>query len=228
MALQMNLLPKVKMDYIETSRNKKLVSFIAFLVTAGAVGILVILFFAVNVIQSKYSRDLSKDIVSESEKLKSIKDLDKVLTVQNQLVSLKGLHEAKPVTSRLFKFIQTVTPDNVSITGINVDFTTNTIAITGTADSIKSINTFVDTLKFTDYVTSDSQKDKAFTSVVLTSFSKGDEETSYAINTNFAPIIFASASDVNLEVPPGKITTRSETEKPTDLFKLAPENEGGQ
>jgi Tfp pilus assembly protein PilN len=222
MAIQMNLLPKVKADYIQASRNKKLVSFICFLVTGTTLGILIILFVAVNVIQSKYSRDLSKDIKTQSDQLKAIPDLDKILTVQNQLTNLKGLHDQKPVTSRLFGYIQSITPDKVSITDLTVDFNAMTISIKGTADSLSTVNKYVDTMKFTTYKTADGQTGKAFNNVVEAEFHKTDKETSYTINASYANVIFASGQDVKLEVPPGKITTRSETEKPVDLFKEAP------
>ncbi len=217
--IQFNLLPSVKLEYVRARRNKRVTVLVAVLAAGTALAVMVILFVGVQVLQKKYSSDLSKDITSESSKLQNIPDLDKILTIQNQLGSLPALHDQKPVASRLLGYVKQVTPAKVSIAKMDVDFSAQTIEITGSADAISSVNKFVDTLKFTTYKTGDGKEGNAFSSVVLANFGKDDKGASYDVTFKYEPAIFANDSTVTLTVPPGKITTRSETEKPEDLFQ---------
>lgn len=217
--IQFNLLPDVKIEYIKARRLKRLIATGASAVMAGCVAITVLLFVFVNLLQAKHLQDLNKDIATDTSKISKFKDLDKILTVQNQLSSLPGLHASKPVASRLFTYVNQVTPANVSIATVQVDLVTNIINFTGSADSLASVNTFTDTLKFTEYQKKgDTSKTNAFSQVVLSSFGRNDKGANYTIDLHYDPLIFNNSSDIDLIVPK-KITTRSETEKPSDLFK---------
>lgn len=227
--IQFNLLPSVKLEYVRARRNKRMTLLVATLAAGAALAILVILFVGVQVLQKKYSSDLSKDIKTESKKLENIPEFSKILTIQNQLASLPALHNQKPVSTRLLGYVKQVTPAKVSIAKMDVDFDAQTMDITGAADSIGTINKFVDTLKFTTYKTEAGAEGKAFSAVVLSSFGKDDKGASYRITFKYDPTIFSNDSPVALIVPPGKITTRSETEKPEALFQpLSNPSETGQ
>lgn len=212
--IQFNLLPDVKLEFIKARRMKRVVSLVAVAVTGVAVFVVVMLFLVVNVFQKKHLSDLSTDIKRDSSTLQAIPDLNKILTIQNQLRSLPELHNKKPVVSRLQKYIQQVTPTQASIANINVNFDANTVTFTGAADSISTINKFVDTLKFTEF-TAGTTKNKAFSAVVLTSFGRDDKGSSYEIHLKYDPKVFDSGSDVTLNVP-SIISTRSATEKPSE------------
>lgn len=227
--IQVNLLPKVKLDFIRARRAKRTATLLAIIIGSGSLGIFVFLFFAVNIVQTKYSNDLTKDIKSETQKINSIQDLNKILTIQNQLSSLSSLHDSKPVTSRVFSYIAKTTPDKVSISEIEINFEDNVLIITGGADSVRTVNTFADTLKFTTYkLTSGVEEKNAFVSVVLSNFDTNEDETTYELEATFDPAIFAINNDVEFIVPEGKITTRSEVEKPKDLFKPSADPSLGQ
>ncbi len=228
--IQFNLLPAVKLEYVKAKRTKRIITMVATLAAAGSLFVFIILLISVQFVQKKPSNDLSADIKTESGKLQGTSDLNKILTIQNQLNSLTGLHDQKPVATRLADYVRQVTPASVSIATMNVDFEAQTISVTGSADAISSVNKFVDTLKFTTYKLKDSQDETAaFSGVVLAGFGKDDKGASYQLTLKFDPKIFESTSDVVLNVPSGKITTRSQTEKPESLFQpLSNENEGTQ
>lgn len=227
--IQMNLLPAVKLEYIKAERSRRMVLSIATLVCAVAVGILVLLLFY-NVLQRKHLSDLNKDIKSQTATLKGKKDIDKVLTVQNQLKSLTNLHAQKPAASRVFTYLNQVTPTTVDITDFKVDFTAQKMTVTGTADSLGSVNQYVDTLKFTTFTTDSQPKPaKAFKNIVLTSFgltsnSSGGRPASYSIDLTYDPAIFDITQKVTLNVP-NLTTTRSNS---ADLFRyIAPATSKG-
>jgi Tfp pilus assembly protein PilN len=210
MALQFNLLPDVKLEFDRAQRTKKLVYALSGLATGITIALFVVSFLSVNVLQKKLLNDANGDITNYSQKLKSIPDLDKVLTIQNQLNSLPGLHQKKHITSRLFTYLPELTPTNINIGKLNLDTTANTISITGTADAVETINKFVDTLKFTTYTVGGDQTKqiKAFSNVILTKVDRNDKNASYTIDASFDPVLFDAASVVALVVPQ-EVTTRS-------------------
>ncbi len=217
--IQFNLLPDVKLEYIRARRSKHMIVLISVAVTAAALAVLILLFLAVNVFQKKHLGDLNRDVSTLTKELKDTPDLNKILTIQNQLINLPELHDKKPVVTRLYGYIGQVTPAQISISKLDIDFATSTINVTGAADSINTINTFIDTLKFTNYSVGDSKETtKAFSSVVLLNFGRDDKGASYQTTFKFDPLVFDVNTDVKLHVPK-QITTRSETEKPGDLFQ---------
>lgn len=216
--IQFNLLPDVKQEYIKTARTKRTAMAIAGIVSAFALALVIILFLVVNVVQRTHLNNLSSDIEASSKRLEETPDLNKILTVQNQLNNLTALHDGKPQTSRLFGFVTQVTPAKASISELNIDYTTNTMEISGAADTLQTVNKFVDTLKFTTYTAGEDQKGNAFSEVVLASFGRSEEEATYQITLKFDPIIFDNNAEVKLAVP-NIITTRSSTERPEAVFQ---------
>lgn len=222
--IQFNLLPDVKLAFIKAERTKRLVTTIAIISSAAALVIFLTLFAAVNVVQKKNLNDLNKDIATSTAEIRSTEDLDKILTVQNQLNSLSGLHDQKVVASRVYDYMGMVTPTNVSISNLNIDFALQTLTISGSSTSLDMVNTYVDTLKFTTFTTDKAETEtKAFSNVVLSSFGRSAEGASYSISLKYDPAIFAATNKVSLKVP-NTITTRSVTEQP--LFK--PQGTGAQ
>ena len=225
--IQLNLLPDVKLEYIKTQRQRRLVVSVSGIVTIVSIALLVA-FLVVGLAQRKHLSDLSRDISSEAHSLQQQPDITKVLTVQNQLESLSSLHADKPAASRLFdNYLNEITPGNVSISSFHIDFTQDTATITGTADSLSSVNKYVDTLKFTTYTSSNnSSASSAFSNVVLSSFGLNGSTSSaqaatYTISLSYDKNIFDITEMVKLSIP-NLVTTRSELAQPDDLFKAAP------
>lgn len=218
--VQFNLLPDIKVQYLHARRQKHLVLLASTITIAASVTVLAILISVVFVVQKKSLSDLSKDITSSSNQLKNTPDLTKMLTVQNQLKSLPDLHQQKAIASRIFGYVTQSTPAAVSISRLNVDFAQQIMTISGQADTLETVNTYADTLKFTTFHTkSDDKTEKtAFSSVVLAAFGRDSKGATYTINFKFDPGIFSGADDITLTVP-NKITTRSQTEQPSALFK---------
>lgn len=242
--IQFNLLPDVKLDYMQARSRKRLIIGTSVIVSAVFFGLFLILFLFVKVNQTQYMNALTKDISTNVKKLQSKQDLDKVLTIQNQLASLPALHDQKVISSRLTDYLVQLLPSQSTISNITVDFANNTIQIQGDADNLTTVNKFVDTLKFTDYKVNDSSNKtgKAFSNVVLQSFTvekagqgKPGAQSSYSLNFSFDPIIFQTikgdvakdAQPVQLIVP-NIISTRSETEKPATLFSPQTQQEGNK
>lgn len=226
--IQLNLLPDVKLEYIKAQKARRLVFSVSILV-AGISIIILLMLLSADALQRKHLNDLTNDIHDETSQLQQKPNINRILTVQNQLSSLTKLHEDKPAASRLFVYLIQLTPSNVDITDLKVDFTKNTISVTGTSDSLTNVNKYVDTLKLTTFTTTnDKTKNQAFNDVVLSSFSLNtdtqdpNQAANFTITANYNPTIFDITQKVNLIVP-NLVATRSES----DLFKAAPQTNGG-
>ncbi len=216
--IQFNLLPDVKLEYVKAQRMKRTVITASLITTAASFGIFLLLALTVYVVQRKSLSDLNGDIKQYSTELKNTKDLNKILTIQNQLGALGGLHDRKAVVSRNFSLMQQVTPADVTINELTTDYEQGTIVITGQAPGLNRVNTFTDTLKFATFVTPETQQEKAFSNVVLSQFNRNATDTTYTITTSFNPALFSSVDQITLNVP-RTITTRSVVEQPASLFQ---------
>lgn len=222
--IQFNLLPNVKVDFIAARRTKRFVLFVATCVVGGSLAVVAILATIALVWQTTSLSDLDRNIKASADDLRSQTGIDKVLTVQNQLSSIDSLHSQKPEVARVFGYLAQVTPSSITVATLAVDFVTPTFTITGQAPSLEEVNKYVDTLKFTTVGNDDensavAEGTKAFSAVVLSSYSIDNSGASFSITLAYEPMIFSSA-ETNLKLIVPQITsTRSETERPADLFK---------
>jgi hypothetical protein len=238
MAVQFNLLPDVKLEFNRSQHTKRMVYTLSALASLVVIGLFVISFVVVNVLQKELLNHANGDIQYYSNKIKGIKDLSQVLTIQNQLKALPTLHSQKHYTSRLFNYLPELTPNDIHIGKLSLDTTANTIQIDGTSDSVEHINKFVDTFKYAVYSIPDV-KDKntcsqdsgnwhdndqtctklAFNQVVLTRVDRSQKEASYTLNASYDPALFTGTKGVDLVVNQ-EVTTRSVLDAPslTALF----------
>ena len=219
--IQFNLLPDVKLQYIKTRRIKRLVTLVSLAAGGASLALLALMLLTVHVVQKNHLRDVSTDIVVEMKKLTAVPDLDKILTIQNQLSSLGGLHDKKTISSRMLNYVQQVTPVKADIEKLDLDILAGTITFTGKADTLETANKYADTLKFATYATESKKTGKPFSEVV-TSITQSQAKTPlFVIVCKFDPILFSSTEKPTLIVPK-IISTRSETEKPAAIFKPSP------
>jgi Tfp pilus assembly protein PilN len=220
--VQFNLLPDVKLDYEKVHRTKHQIIIIAAVVAAASVGILfIMLSFTVALNQSLKNAD--KDIKKYTTEVQKTPNLDDMLTVQNQLQALPGIHENKHATSRIFTYLPQITPTNVNISKSTLSFDDNKLELTGTTDSLASVNKFIDTIKYTEYQIKGSDTlTKAFPTALLTSFGVDAKGANYVISVDFDPILFSNKDNVTLVVPK-QTTTHSVLNDPTlNLFNGQP------
>lgn len=218
MMIQLNLLPDIKLEFIRAQRRKRLMMVMSFLASAAFLAILIALFLFVRVAQKQHLAALDKDIDAHIQTLHETEDLDKILTIQNQLSKLPELHDQKVISSRLFDYLTKLTPNQANISDVELDLEANTLIIKGGADSLSTVNKFVDTIKFTTYevkintpaeegsegeVTEEvasGEPGEAFSNVVLDEFEISSEEVAveennkvtYGIEMSFDPEIFAN------------------------------------
>lgn len=220
-AIQFNLLPDAKMAHVKASRTRNLVVSVAFLASAVSVALVLIVLLAVEGVQKKQLSSADNNVKKYSSQLKNIPNVNKIITVQNQLKTLITLHQSKHLSSRIFSYLSEVTPTDVHINQLSIDFGLGSMQISGTSNSQQSVNTFIDTLKFTTYtVGADTTTRNAFPSVIESSFGLGAGGASYSLTVGFDPILFAN--NLGGQVPklsvPKLTTTRSVLADPANVL----------
>jgi Tfp pilus assembly protein PilN len=208
--IQFNLLPDIKIQYLRANRQKHTVVLISALATIASIAVMSVLLVVVFGLQKKNIADLNHDIKASSSELQSTRDLNKILTVQNQLKALPKLHDDKPVANRFFGYLGQATPPNSNNVRTITDFVQHTVSLSGTADSLNTVNIYIDRLKATTYHTADASNSTstanvekpAFSSVTLSSFGRDSKNATYTITFGFDPIIFNETSDVTFSIGP--------------------------
>lgn len=233
--VQFNLLPDSKLNFNRSQRTKKLVYTIATIACVVSIGLLLVLLLFVDGVQKKLMNDASKNVDKSSSQLQAL-NVGRIITVQSQLQALPVLHQNKHITSRIFTYLPKITPTNVSINRLDLDLTKNTMIISGSADSQKTVNTFVDTLKYATYtIGSQSSPTPAFTQVVESGFSLNVGTVGYTINMQFDPKLFANGlkdsqgNAVTPNISVSNITASGALKDPSNtLFNSGQNGTGGQ
>jgi len=218
---QFNLLPDVKLQYLKAERARRIVISTSILITVVALVATGIL-FSLTLARGRNIDNLNRNIQIQGSKLNDQKNLDQILTIQNQISTLGELHMQEPATDRLAGYLYQLIPLTANIGTFNIDFDNNNVTMSGTADSLVTVNQLVDTLKYAKFsVKGVPGESLAFSQVVLTSFGINQGSASYSVSFNYNPTIFNNTDNVSLIIP-NKVTTRSQLDQPTQLFKAPP------
>jgi len=130
--IEINLVPDVKQELIKAQRVRASVISVAIIVGIAAVGVVVLLAVWVFGVQTARSVLTDNSIKDESQKLSSVQDISNTLTIQNQLSKLSAMHDNKNIDSRIFDILTTINPpapNNIAITKLSLDSSTDTITI---------------------------------------------------------------------------------------------------
>ena len=121
--IEINLVPDVKQELLRAQTQRNFIISVSILLSIGA-GIVILLVagyvYGAQALVMKTSNDT---IDKEYAKLSSVEDLDKMLTIKNQLSVVSGLNKDKRITSRLYDMLNVVVPDtphNVKISSMSV------------------------------------------------------------------------------------------------------------
>lgn len=240
--VQLNLLPDIKLQYQKARRSQARVVSGAILVCIASAGAVVLAVLWVYGIQGLQKSQLTKSIDTKYNELRSIKDVDKYVTVQNQLANISGLHAKKIITSRIFDVMAKLNPkapNNVRISALNIDTATMTITMDGETDTFTGLETFRDTLKNAslNYMTTGSSTQNTeplFTPENITILSQGLSKTgdnksivSFRLSAQYNAKVFArDSTGVSIAVP-NKETTQSKEDAPS-VFSPAEATSGGE
>ncbi len=217
--ITLNLLPDIKKEYLRAKKIKGLFITGAFFVSVISIAIVALVAIYVQGYQRSQINSSQTSINTSINTLNATEDLDKIVTLQKQLLALPALNDDTTAVNRLFNFLSILTPNDVSITSLDINFTDGKIEVRGNGIDPKAVNTFIDTLKNASFIyTENPEPQVAFSSVVLSAINT-DGGSIYETRFNFDVRIFdPTIEGLKLSVP-NITSTRSYTEKPKSLFE---------
>lgn len=239
--IQINLIPDIKQELLRAQTTRRTAIGISVLVGIGAAGAVVVLAIILGV-QMGYKVITNAKIDDEYSTLKSIDNINDILTIQNQLDTIQSYQDRRTMDSRIFDVLTAInptTPNNIGFSSIKLDPSSKLIVIEGSA---KNGFAATETLRKTILNTSieSGTGDSAVTTPLTDEVTIG--ETSYGQSASGARVLSFSLSfvypdglfdntlkNIKIVTPTAKIdVTDSKTRVPESLFtQKATSTEGG-
>ena len=231
--IEINLLPSVKRELLKTRAMRNRVISISFLVGGASIAAVVVLAL---ILGSQIAAEAVQNgvIKDRNDKLMAVEDLNKVVTIQNQLTKINEQHSRKKINSRIFDVVTAVNPvvpNNVSFSDIKVNPESKTITLEGSAvNGYSALETLKKTILNTKVQTTDGDKSSevSLTKEIKdgdTSFgenSEGKKVLQFSFSFEYAEELLAPANNgtVSVLTPTGKVdVTDSRQGIPDSLFK---------
>jgi len=231
--IEINLLPNVKRELLKTRVMRNRVISISFLVGGASIAAVVVLAL---ILGSQIAAEAVQNgvIKDRNDKLMAVEDLNKVVTIQNQLTKINEQHSGKKINSRIFDVVTAVNPvapNNVSFSDIKVNPGSKTITLEGSAvNGYSALETLKKTILNTKVQTTDGDKSSevSLTKEIKdgdTSFgenSEGKKVLQFSFSFEYAEELLALANNgtVSVLTPTGKVdVTDSRQGIPDSLFK---------
>lgn len=223
--VELNLLPDVKKEFLHAERARRRTIALAILATIIAAGLAVLFAFYTYGVQSVILYTQTEDIKKKAAELSGIQDINKYITIQNQLANLSSLHDDKMNFSRLLTFLPTLNPappKNVTLTNLDIATAEKTITFKGIVRDYAALTTFKDTLinaEFTFGGADDSSTKKLFSDVTIEAAALDAESgVSFNIVTTYDEDAFLQKNGVAGVHVPNIETTQSVVGAPQPIF----------
>lgn len=229
--IELNLIPDVKQELIRAQRGRSMVISTAILAGVIALGIIALLSIYVFAVQSIRSAVADEIIKTEDKKLASVQDLNKILTIQNQLTKITELRDQTKVTSRLFDVLRGIlppAPNNVVISHLTFDALNSRIILEGqAARDFSVLEIFKKTIDgaVVDYrVGEEENQVKLATDISTSDVSYGEDSSGsrvvrFTMSFVYPPELFApSSSDVAIKLTNAGNVTDSYLGIPRSIF----------
>lgn len=243
--IEVNLIPDVKREYLKTRSIRNLVISMSVMVGIGVVGLVAVLglVFGGQLVAESIQDNSIKE---EGQKLTAIPDLNKTVTIQQQLNVIDSLHSKKSINSRLFDVMTAINPpapNNIRFSVVKLNPEDKSIRIEGSAEnSYAALAVFKKTITNTIVQSGDSSdevKSPLAENIISgdTSFgenSEGRRVLRFELTFNYPSELFEpSKGRVSVIAPTGRIdVTDSKLGVPGSLFgaraKDLPSDSGGE
>jgi hypothetical protein len=234
--IQLNLLPDIKKEFLRAQKARNTVVSASIVTIIVTVGLTVLAYLYVTFGQQLQISLADGNIDKKSKELHNIAEIDKYLTLQNQLKALPTLHDSKTNYSRIFEYLPQLNPGapySINLLTLQVSNDDKTILFSGTSATFEALNVFKDTLANAqvEYKTNaeaqDVTREKLFDKITVDSAALGRVNNkvlvNFSIKANYKEEIFkSSTSAVKVSVPSIQ-TTQSVLQSPKPVF-----NGGGQ
>jgi Tfp pilus assembly protein PilN len=205
--IEINLVPDVKQEFIKAQKIRSRVIAGAIMVGIISIGVVALMAFYIYAIQAGRNYLADESIKSSSKAYLKTADLSKTLTIQNQLTKISALNDDKKVDSRIFDLLNAIippAPNDVQVSDLTIDSTTNTITINGQAsNSYAALEVFKKTIagasvKYSDG-TSETQSKTLASDISTTNTSYGEDSSGkkvlkFTLSFAYVPELFSPQS----------------------------------
>jgi Tfp pilus assembly protein PilN len=232
--IEINLLPDVKKEFINAQRTRNTVISVAILVSIAAGVVTLLLAATVYGGQTAVMAAQTESIKKKKNERAAKPEIDKYLTVQNQLKNIDALHVAKPLYSQAFGYLQALNPaapNNITLTTLEIRAEDSRIELAGSARNFEALTVFKTTLEsaslsYTTRGSDDVQNTRLFDTLNLVDASlRGTDSSSvvnFVIQLYYPAVIFDGATqNAKIEVPV-ETTSDAGRNSPTELFGTDP------
>lgn len=195
--ISVNLLPDIKMERINSQRRQRRIgtlSIIAVVVGISLPVLLIILWGGQKALLGLTQRSIDRKV----EELKRVENLDNILTVQQQMNSLSELEKQRLYYTTLLDIIPKLMPQNAALSSVDIE-DSGSVLISGTANSLSTVNDFVNILDQAKLVRNGVEK-AAFSSVSLTSGVPAELGAAFEITLSYDSSLVAKLLDSDLMV----------------------------
>lgn len=236
--IELNLLPDVKKEFIKAQKTRNAIIGGAILVTIVAGGLVALLAMSVYGLQAVAKQSLEKDIKKNFQALQDKPEINKYLTVQNQLEKIDTLHSSKYAYERALDYLRALNPsapNTISLASADFLKEENKVHLEGMATSFESINTYKNTLQNAELTySSDNEKKtvKLFSDVQLEDASiatvNNEKVASFKITATYIQEAFINTTkDVSVKVP-NQVISDGDKNAPKQIFTDATRNTQGE
>lgn len=233
--IEVNLIPDVKQELIRARTMRSMIvsfSIIAMVVSGGVVAVLGLYVFAGQGVRGVLADNSIKD---EYAQLQKTKDLDNMLTIQNQLAKLSQTHGDKMVSSRLFDMLSVIVPaepNSVSLTSTDVSTEDGDMTITGqTGSGFIAYEAFKKTIAATKLVYYEGDSDEVIEAPLAADIIDGERSYGedqdgrrvlrFTISFSYDEALFSTASKrMVVQGPERRNATDSFVAIPESLFTV--------
>ena len=152
--IEINLVPDVKQELIHAQRVRLSVISLSITISLIAAAVVVVLglFYGVEAVRGHL---LDSSITDNSKKLAQVDDIDKTLTIQNQLTKIPEIHDSSHVNSRIFAALVPLSAQNtankIQYTNVTVDTADSTVTVQAQTAQYSGLDIFKKTLEATKF-----------------------------------------------------------------------------
>lgn len=236
--IQINLLPDIKRQHLRAQRTRNIVIAISMLLSAIAIGIVVVMYIGLGA-----TKVITGNTISDNKKIyqeiADTDDINKLITIQNQLTKIEDLQNTRSVKSRLFAVLTAIAPAkpaDVKFTSVTVspnDSSMKIDAVTTTGyKTIESMKKKIQNAKMTYYDNKKDAPDKQEMSLIQDGTTVAVSDTGYGesddgkVTVNFSLSFVYSkglynntTKDIAIVLPEGEVdVTDSKKRLPESLF----------
>jgi len=219
--IQINLLPDVKLKFIKTKRTERIVVFVCAIISAISIVSIIVLYLSVDVFQKNHLNSVANQITSESTTIKNDADVNKIITIQQQLKSLPALYANRNNPYEIFNILQQSTSKGITISTFNINYQTGALTFGGTTDNLLDGNVFYNQLLYATYSLDKGAQQPLYGGVTISGLSgltsssaTNNAPINYSVKATVPVALFKNGASVVISVP-NKDVTQSTLNQPS-------------